>query len=151
MTSALTIIAISSAQTHAVRHPILRKGRPKKDCVFSGDELDSTFHLGAYHNDKLIGVLSAFKQPHPELKATMSFQIRGVAVMDAFQRQGVGQQLMHSAETLAKEKKADLIWLNARVKAKAFYISLGYTPHGEAFEIASIGTHFCFFKFIHDA
>ena len=51
---------ILAEETHCVRHPILRQGRPIEDCIFTADQEATTVHLGAYLDDKLVGVLSIF-------------------------------------------------------------------------------------------
>ena len=47
---------ISAEKTHAIRHPMLRQGRPIEDCVFDGDKDPKTIHLGAFIENKLVGV-----------------------------------------------------------------------------------------------
>ncbi len=142
------IKAISAEKTHAVRHPVLRQGRPMESCLFSGDNKLTTIHLGAYIDSALVGVLSAYQNDHPHLKAKKSHQIRGVAVLEKFHRQGIGQRLMLHIETHLQQNGVDLIWLNARETALAFYTSLAYTQTGTAFDIAEIGKHYCFYKMI---
>jgi len=137
---------ISAEKTHAIRHPMLRQGRPIEDCVFDGDHDPNTVHLGAYIDNKLVGVLSAFQKNATTFDVSKSYQIRGVAVLRAAHRKGVGRALMTSIEKLLEQKKIDLIWLNARVTALDFYTALAYNQKGSAFEIEGIGTHYCFYK-----
>ncbi len=140
------IKVILARDTHAVRHPILRQGRPIEDCIFAGDHDPDTLHLGAFMEDKLVGVLSAYQRSHPDFKTEKSYQIRGVAVMTNHHRKGIGKELMSHIETLLIEREIDVIWLNARIGALAFYTSIAYTQIGTAFEIEKIGTHYCFYK-----
>ena len=65
MKAGILIQAIEAASTHVIRHPVLRKGHPLESCIFDGDELASTLHLGAYLDEKLVGVLSAYEKQHP--------------------------------------------------------------------------------------
>jgi len=137
---------ISANETYAVRHPMLRQGRPVEDCVFEGDDNLNTLHLGAFIKNELIGVLSAYQIKHPHLNANKSYQIRGVAVLTKGHRKGIGSALMTQVEELLAKRKVDLIWLNARITALEFYTALAYHREGESFEIAGIGTHYCFYK-----
>lgn len=125
---------------------MLRQGRPLKDCVFEGDNDPETIHLGAYIENKLVGVLSAYQKNTSTFDAKESYQVRGVAVLTSAQRIGIGRALMVHIEQLLKQRKIDLIWLNARIKAVDFYTALAYRQKGNAFEIKGIGTHYCFYK-----
>lgn len=146
MITSIELRPISAVETHLVRHPMLRYGRPIGDCIFEGDELETTFHLGAFHNLELIGVASAFLKQHSRLKAHPSYQVRGVATVKKYHRFGVGKALMKGIEQRLSTKNTELIWLNARTNAVPFYEALRYTAHGEGFAIAGIGIHYCYFK-----
>ena len=105
---------------------MLRQGRPLKDCVFEGDNDPETIHLGAYIENKLVGVLSAYQKSISAFDAIESYQVRGVAVLTSAQRKGIGRALMVHIEQLLQQRKIDLIWLNARIKAVEFYTALAY-------------------------
>ena len=53
-------------------------------------------------------------------------QIRYMAVSDLIQRKGLGTSIVLELETIAKEKGAQEMVLNARENAINFYLSLGY-------------------------
>lgn len=139
---------ISAEKTHAIRHPMLRQGRPIEDCVFDGDKDPKTIHLGAFIENKLVGVLSAYQKSTSAFEVKESYQIRGVAVLTTAHRKGIGRALMANIEHRLKHRKIDLIWLNARITAVDFYTTLAYQQKGKAFEIEGIGTHYCFYKIL---
>lgn len=139
---------ISAEKTHAIRHPMLRQGRPIEDCVFNGDKDPKTIHLGAFIENKLVGVLSAYQKSTSAFEVKESYQIRGVAVLTTAHRKGIGRALMANIEHQLKQRKIDLIWLNARITAVDFYTTLAYQQKGKAFEIEDIGTHYCFYKIL---
>ena len=139
---------ISAEKTHAIRHPMLRQGRPIEDCVFDGDKDPKTIHLGAFIENKLVGVLSAYQKSTSAFEVKESYQIRGVAVLTTAHRKGIGRALMANIEHRLKQRKIDLIWLNARITAVDFYTTLAYQQKGKAFEIEGIGTHYCFYKIL---
>lgn len=139
---------ISAEKTHAIRHPMLRQGRPIEDCVFDGDKDPQTIHLGAFIENKLVGVLSAYQKNTSAFDVKESYQIRGVAVLTTAHRKGIGRALMAHIEQILQQRKIDLIWLNARITAVDFYTALAYQQKGNAFEIEGIGTHYCFYKIL---
>jgi hypothetical protein len=56
----ITIKQISSEETFPVRQPVLRPGKPIETCIFEGDGLSTTTHLGLYVNNELAGIVSIF-------------------------------------------------------------------------------------------
>ncbi len=137
---------ITATDTYPVRHLVLRAGKPIKSCHFEGDELDSTHHLGYFLDNQLIGVVSLFEAVNLPLGAGKSFQIRGMAVLDSHQKQGVGEALVHKAEDFCRNENATLIWFNARTSAVGFYQKMGYEIVGSEFEIKTVGPHFLMCK-----
>lgn len=139
---------IEAEETFSVRQPVLRPGKPIETCHFDGDNLGTTAHFGLYEHDDLIGVVSVFKVINPVFSKREQYQIRGMAVLQEFQRMGIGEQLVKKVEHYVKEKKGELIWFNAREKAVKFYEKLDYKIKGEPFDIKEIGTHFVMHKSI---
>jgi ribosomal protein S18 acetylase RimI-like enzyme len=141
---------ITSTETFLVRHPVLRAGKPIESCQFEGDDLPSTKHFGIFTEENLVGVISIFKNNQPLFKNNEAFQIRGMAVLDNFQKKGLGKKLVNYCENYSKKQKNNLIWFNARKMAVGFYEKLGYKIIGEAFEIYDVGTHYMMFKKLRD-
>lgn len=54
------------------------------------------------------------------------FQIRSMAVRDAFQNKGIGKLLIHYMENLTKAKRGNKVMLHARENAVEFYKNSGY-------------------------
>lgn len=136
---------ITIPEVFSVRHPVLRPGKPLANCHFEGDDLPSTKHFGYFEVENLIGIISVFKSNHAFFKENQ-FQIRGMAVLTAYQKKGIGAQLIRYAEQYIQNQKGNVIWLNARIIAVGFYEKLGYQIIGDPFEIPEIGTHFVMFK-----
>ncbi|SFS67131.1 Protein N-acetyltransferase, RimJ/RimL family [Zhouia amylolytica] len=135
----LLIEFISAQETFQVRHPVLRPGRPLETCVFEGDDLKSTFHLGAFYNKNLVGVVTMMKSAE---KTENVFQLRGMAVLDDYQKKGIGEELVCHAEEEVRKKGGTSVWMNARQVALNFYMKLGYEKFGEKFYIPKIGAHY---------
>lgn len=137
---------IPPEETYIVRHPILRAGHPIESCVFDGDNLETTFHIGIFLEEKLLGVCSFFKNNHLSFSEKEQYQLRGMAILESHQKQGLGQLLLKHGENILKTKHTNLVWCNARETATHFYIKNGYKIIGEAFNIKTVGIHYLMHK-----
>ncbi len=146
MVMAVNILNISSAESYAVRHPVLREGKPLESCRFPDDDAETTVHFGIYVDDKLSGVASVFENSTPLLESENQLQLRGMAVLKEMQGLRLGEKILKHAEQFAKQKNADLMWFNARKIAFGFYQKCAYERVGELFEIEKVGTHSVMFK-----
>lgn len=122
-----------------VRHEVLRKGRPRDTAVFSGDDDPSTRHWVAVQADRVVGVVSVMAADAPDWVegAAPAWQLRGMAVLPGLRGEGVGKQLLAGVHRDVDEP----MWCNARASAEGFYLSHGWTPHGELFDVPPIGPH----------
>lgn len=137
---------IPSEETHSVRHPILRAGYPIESCIFDGDNLKTTFHLGIFTEDKLLGVCSFFKNNHPSFSENEQYQLRGMAILEPHQKQGLGELLLKHGENILKTKHANLVWCNARETAIHFYAKNEFQITGTPFNIETVGIHYLMHK-----
>ena len=137
---------ISALETYPVRHPVLREGKPLESCLFEGDTLNTTFHLGIFHHDKLVGVCSFLKSKHTLLKNEYQYQLRGMAILKEKQSLGLGKLILSYGENLLKQQNTQIIWCNAREKAVEFYKKNRYQIIGLPFDIKNIGQHFIMYK-----
>ncbi|MFM2229748.1 MAG: hypothetical protein RL607_1006 [Bacteroidota bacterium] len=137
----LRIQKIDSATTYSVRQAVLRPGKPLETCHFSGDDLPTTLHWGAYLGDHLVGILSVYAQSHASFTEEIQFQLRGMAVLPDYQGQSIGQALLLTVESALFSQSNCRIWFNARTSAIGFYSRFGYTTVGDTFEIPDVGPH----------
>ena len=142
----IEIRTITSKETYPIRQAVLRQGKPVSTCVFNGDNLDTTMHLGLYLRKEICGVISIYENKNVNFTEVKQFQIRGMAILEKYQNQGFGQELMLKAEAMISLKKAHLIWFNARESAVTFYKKLGYSVIDKPFIISDIGTHYAMYK-----
>lgn len=140
------ITEITAIETFLVRHPVLRKGKPIESCQFEGDDLKTTKHFGLFEDSNLVGVISLFECANVSFKEQKQLQIRGMAVLEDFQKKGFGEALMQHVEMTLQNEKTPLIWFNARKNAVGFYEKLGYAIIGNPFEIADVGVHYLMYK-----
>lgn len=137
---------ISAKDTYSVRHPILRARKPLNTCTFSGDDLETTIHIGIFNKNTVIGVASFMKTSNDLFTEKMQYQLRGMAILQEFQGKGLGKLLLEYGEHLLKERNIEFIWCNARIVAVNFYKRNGYNITGDPFEIDEIGTHYKMYK-----
>ncbi|MFK7749474.1 MAG: GNAT family N-acetyltransferase [Kordia sp.] len=145
-TSKSSIKEITATTAFKVRHPVLREGKPIDSCQFTGDDFPTTFHLGYYIHDELVGVVTLMKNSYKELDHKNAYQLRGMAVLTNFQKRGIGDALVKKAEEMILARGGTFIWMNAREIAVRFYEKLGYTKHDVPFTIPKIGLHFVMIK-----
>ncbi|CAM1368758.1 conserved hypothetical protein [Tenacibaculum litoreum] len=131
---------ISAQETYDIRLAVLRNNidLPYK---FKEDEHDSSFHLGAFHNNKLVGIAS-FIQSKTEVVKGEQYQLRGMATLPEVRGMGAGRLLLEEAKNILKTKNIDVLWCNARKEAVGFYKSLDFVIIGEEFEVEKVGPHF---------
>ncbi|MFC5196428.1 GNAT family N-acetyltransferase [Bizionia hallyeonensis] len=137
---------ISAEETYAVRQPVLRAGRPIEDCVFKGDKLASTCHLGLFYKETIIGVATYIKNKNAVFPEELQYQLRGMAILKNHQQKGLGALLIRAGEAKLLKMKVDRLWFNAREVATKFYAKHGYQIEGDSFNIESIGIHFLMTK-----
>ena len=99
-----------------------------------------------YHETKLVGVCSFFKNNHEIISETPQYQLRGMAILKTYQGKGLGQIILDYGETITKKKHTQLVWCNAREVAINFYKKCGYKIIGNSFNIKNIGLHYVMYK-----
>jgi GNAT superfamily N-acetyltransferase len=102
--------------------------------------------LGIYFKSDIIGVCSFFKNSHNALLDKNQFQLRGMAVLKSHQKKGLGKALIKFGENLLHQKKASIVWCNAREIAVNFYKNNGFDIISKPFNIPNIGIHYVMSK-----
>lgn len=143
-----SIKQIPSQETFAIRLPVLRPGKPTESCIFEGDDLPTTVHFGIYDGENIVGIVSVFEEKTPLLIQQKQFQLRGMAILDSYQKKGLGEHLVKAAEEYITNKKGEAIWFNAREIAVGFYNKMGYEIIGEPFTISDIGIHYVMYRLL---
>ncbi|WP_440067400.1 GNAT family N-acetyltransferase [Tenacibaculum discolor] len=131
---------ISAQETYKIRLAVLRNNidLPYK---FKEDEFENTFHLGAFYNNKLVGIASFMRNRIDVVKGEQ-YQLRGMATLPEVRGMGAGRSLIEEAKRTLKAKDINVLWCNARKEAVGFYESLNFVTIGEEFEVQKVGPHF---------
>jgi predicted GNAT family N-acyltransferase len=121
-----------------------------KALKFPGDMADDTFHAGAYLENELIGVASAFHESPPFNQTVNAWRFRGMAVVEKARRMGCSSALINTCMEFITQQGGELVWCNSRTYAIPFYQSLGFVIHGEEFDIPTIGSHYLMWRPVND-
>ncbi|CAK8724556.1 hypothetical protein KKHLCK_14390 [Candidatus Electrothrix laxa] len=137
----MKVARISASDTLSLRHSLLRPNAPISECIYPGDDDQSTGHFGASDNGVLVGIVSIYRINHLDIAGENGFQLRAMATAKSQRGKGFGCQLLHAAENFAIKNKAQYIWANARVPAVGFYMKSSYDIKSKEFIISGVGPH----------
>jgi len=136
------ISRVSASEVYPIRQQVLRPGLPPETAVFPDDDLDTTFHLGIYEEGSLVGIASLYPEGPDGEGDARAWRVRGMAVLPEHHGRGFGSKLLQACIAWASAHGGELLWCNARVKARPFYELRGLRIEGEAFDIPGIGPHY---------
>lgn len=123
----------------ALRHAVLRPGRPLDTARFDGDDEPTTVHVGAIDGDRMVGCATLMRRPFDGEDAG---QVRGMATATDRMRKGVGREVLRFVESaIAPDWQVGLLWCNARTSAQNFYAGGGWTVVSDVFDIPDVGPH----------
>ncbi|MBC1446463.1 GNAT family N-acetyltransferase [Listeria welshimeri] len=142
----MEIKQISSEETQDIRHRVLRPEQSESNAIYPNDDLERTFHLGAFENDVLLGVASFYPEKSAVIMNHTQYRIRGVATERRMRLKGLGTALLAEGEAKIWARGAEIIWCNARIVAVGFYEKHGYRKVGKSFVIPGIGEHYLMTK-----
>jgi GNAT superfamily N-acetyltransferase len=137
----LEIREINASATLTLRKQLLRPHLSAKECIYPGDDDLTSYHLGAFIDNELIGIVSIYQKGLPDLKHQCGFQFRALALVEASRNKGYGLTLLHAVEKFARDKGADYLWANARITAINFYRKASYIIDDNEFIVAGVGPH----------
>jgi predicted N-acetyltransferase YhbS len=115
---------------------VLRDGRADAEVVFEGDDEWESFHLAAVDDDgTVVGVVSFSDRECPRRpKVFPARQLRGMAVAEDRQGQGLGSELLAAGVDRCRAERIAVVWAHARLPAVDFYVAHGLTAEGDAYD-----------------
>ena len=139
----MKVLRISASDTYPIRQQVLVPDHDLQKAKFENDDdEDLSFHLGAVKDSQLVSVASFYYERNPKFPDQHQYQLRGMATLPQYQRQGLSNELLKMAFPIIKQNFCTLLWCNARVSAIGFYEKAGFKKvNDEVFEIEGIGPH----------
>jgi GNAT superfamily N-acetyltransferase len=116
-----------------LRVAVLRKGTPATDCNYPEDSIPDVVHLAIIHEGTAVATSTWFMKECPEKPSVMAMQLKGMAVADHLQGEGLGALLIDAGIELAMRRGATITWARARDSAMGFYERLGFVSTGAGF------------------
>lgn len=148
---AITIRAISAADTHALRHGVLHPHRGIETEDYPADHTPDSLHLGAFGGGELVAVASVSRAPFPGAPQRAAWQLRGMATAPAARRHGYGAALVRACVAHVAAHGGGILWCNGRTGVIAFYESLGFQRWGEEFQVPFTGPHYVLWQEVNTA
>jgi len=128
-----TVTSVGLTDIMQLRVEVLRRGTPAADCNYPEDLYPDVVHFGIIHEGVAIATSSWFMKECPEKPGVTAMQLKGMAVADELQGEGLGALLIDAGMALAKERGATIAWARARDSALGFYERLGFVSTGDGF------------------
>ncbi len=97
-------------------------------------------HFGAFDGDRLVGIVSLYREARPGGPAD-GWRLRGMATEADVRGAGFGAALVAGCIEHVAASGGGELWCNARMGAVDFYRRFGFEVVGEEFEISGIGPH----------
>ena len=122
----------------ALRHAVLRPGRPLDTARFAGDDELTTVHVGVFDRASAVGCATVMYRPLDDGEPAL--QLRGMATAPERAGQGIGRAVLrYLEEDVARGAHVRVLWCNARTSASGFYAGAGWKLASAVFEAQSAG------------
>ena len=116
-----------------LRVRVLRRNTPATRADYPEDLLPDAVHLVIRENDSVVATSSWFSKECPATPGRPAVQLKGMAVDERLQSSGHGRVLVKAGLSLARERRADIVWARARDSAIGFYEKCGFRVVGDGF------------------
>lgn len=120
-----------------LRWRVLRIGRPPESARMVGDDDATTRHFALLRDGEPRACVSLMAAPFPDADDGPRWQLRGMAVDNELQGQGVGSRLIQAIQALIAEP----MWCNSRTHAVGFYGRHGWRVTSDVFDVPKVGPH----------
>jgi predicted GNAT family N-acyltransferase len=137
---------VTKEDVYELRHRILRPKMPIEEIMYDTDNENSTFHLGAYIDDVLVGIASFNFEVNKDLPDYKQFRLRAMAVTPECRNKGVGKMIVLNAIDKLKTTDTKILWCKGRTNVIGYYNKLGFEAFGSSFDYPGIGEHIILFK-----
>ena len=148
LTPDLIVRRAHAAEVIDLRHAVLRRGLPRAEAIFPGDDAPEARHYGAFRAGEILCCVTLHAS---QWETEPAYQLRGMATAPSVRRTGIGRRVMEWMEqdlraAAGRGEAALLLWCNARVPAVGFYRAMGWAIVSDEFDIPTAGPHFRMLK-----
>lgn len=138
---------IASKQTYSLRYEILWQHKNNlEECGLDIDGLETTFHVGALKNGKVVSVGTFLVQRNEKFEEKYQYRLRAMATSPEVRGENFGKQVIDFALVELKNREVELLWCDAREVAIGFYEKMGFKTLGDFYEVPIIGKHKLMYK-----
>ena len=142
---------ITTKETYPLRLEVLWQHKNTlEECKLDIDDLPTTFHVGVFKDGEIVAVGTFLQQQNEKFEAKNQYRLRAMASSPKVRGENFGKLLIEFAIEELKNRKADLLWCDARKVALGFYEKMGFKIKGDFYEIPIIGSHKLMYKVIRD-
>jgi predicted GNAT family N-acyltransferase len=129
----IEVVELTAAQTHPLRRSLLRDGTRSDVVTFDGDELATTFHLGATIEGRLVTISTWVLRRYPDLPEHEGHQLRGMATEPDARGTGASAAVLRAGLARCAAAGSSVVWARARVAALSFYERYGFEVRGDEY------------------
>ena len=142
---------ITTKETYPLRLEVLWQHKNTlEECKLDIDDLPTTFHVGVFKDGEIVAIGTFLQQQNEKFEAKNQYRLRAMASSPKVRGENFGKLLIEFAIEELKNRKADLLWCDARKVALGFYEKMGFKIKGDFYEIPIIGSHKLMYKVIRD-
>ena len=145
---------VPAAVVRALRHGVLRPGRPQSESFYPEDLDPTTVHVAARVTGRasegrsgragaVVAVGTALREAPPWDRdgPGAAWRVRGMATAERWRGRGLGTAVLDALISAVAGAGATMLWCNARVPARRLYERAGFAVRGEEFDVAHLGPH----------
>ncbi|MBD1380307.1 GNAT family N-acetyltransferase [Metabacillus arenae] len=137
---------IKAKDTYPLRMKVLSSNSTLEDCQYKGDLEESSLHVGAFAEDRVIGVASFFKQAHEKVHGKNMYRLRGIAIDPEHRNQLRGQTLVLFGENLLRQADTELVWCTTGINNIEYYQHLGFKESEHIYNNGDKGLYVLMYK-----
>lgn len=138
---------ITSNETYPLRLEVLWQHKNSlEECKLDIDDLESTFHIGAFKHGELVSVGTFLVQRNEKFEEKYQYRLRAMATSPKVRGENFGKKVIDFALTELKNRAVELLWCDAREIAIGFYEKMGFRILGDFYEVPMIGKHKLMYK-----
>ena len=127
------VIELPTTEILDLRVRVLRKGTPYTHANYPEDEYPDVVNFCIVRDGQPVATSTWFTKECPEIPGAPAMQLKGMAVDDALQGEGLGALLIERGMRHAATAGAEIVWARARDSALYFYERRGFEVRGDGF------------------